>query len=358
VQKQFESMPESLVYPFQPILDVGTTREIAEGVLWIRLPMPFALNHANVFALRDETSTNSWALVDTGLKTIETLSIWQKLLRDADGPLRGAKISRIFVTHMHADHIGLAGWMTAAFNTELWMPQLEYLTGRMLLSDSGRKTSGATARFYHAAGWTSDQLDSYRVDFGSLEALTYQMPDSYRRLHKNQSIQIGGREWRVLIGGGHSPEHACLYCPELKLFLSGDQVLPKISSNVSVLSTEPAANPLGDWLNAIETFKRDLPEDILVLPGHNEPFQGIHRRLDRLANGHSLGLERLLESLREPKRIVDTFGALFSRPTFQEPIQLRLATGESLAHINYLIDIGRVAIDRVDDGVVWYVQNV
>ncbi len=348
-------MNAGLTYPCGPALETSETREIASGVVWIRLPMPFALDHANVWAIRDDDATNSWMIVDTGLKTLETVGAWRSILAGS-GPLGGAAISRVLVTHMHADHLGLAGWMTRKFGCRLWMPELEYLNGRISTSDSGRETPEDLARFYHAAGWTDEELDGYRTQFGMYGDMTYQLPDSYRRLQEGELVRIGGREWRVMIGRGHSPEHASLYCLDLGLLLSGDQVLPKISTNVSVHAVEPDADPLADWLSSIKKLRREVSDNVLVLPGHNEPFRGLHDRLDQLENGHSRALERLLDHLREPKRVVDTFGVLFARMITSEPILLGLATGESLAHVNHLLRLNEVVVERNSDGVDWYVR--
>jgi glyoxylase-like metal-dependent hydrolase (beta-lactamase superfamily II) len=183
--------------------------------------------------------------------------------------------------------------------------------------------------------------------------MIHPLPDSYRRLQDGERLMIGEHEWCVVVGTGHSPEHACLYCRDLQLFISGDQVLPKISSNVSVFPTEPDANPLADWLASIEKIKREVPDDVLVLPAHNEPFRGLHARLDYLAAGHERSLARLRDYLNEPKRAVDVFGALFSRP-INDPQLLNLATGESVAHINYLLRRGEAVVGKVVEGVVWY----
>ena len=183
--------------------------------------------------------------------------------------------------------------------------------------------------------------------------MIHQLPDSYRRLQDGQRLKIGAHEWRVIVGTGHSPEHACFHCPDLNLLISGDQVLPRISSNVSVFPTEPDADPLAEWLAAIEKIDREVPDDVLVLPAHNDPFRGLHARLDELATGHQRGLERLREILDEPRRVVDVFGALFARP-IADPHLLNLATGESLAHINYLIGLGEAAVVKEVDGVAWY----
>jgi glyoxylase-like metal-dependent hydrolase (beta-lactamase superfamily II) len=156
-----------------------------------------------------------------------------------------------------------------------------------------------------------------------------------------------------VVGCGHSPEHACLYCPELKLMISGDQVLPRISSNVSVFPTEPDGDPLTDWLTSLARIKTQIPNDVLVLPAHNDPFHGLHPRLDHLIEGHERGLVRLREMIAQPKRAVDVFRALFRRQIDEEHL-LGLATGESLAHLNCLIARGQAVRERDANGVDWY----
>ena len=348
-------MTAMAVHLSNPLPDAGETREVAPGVVWVRMPMPFALNHANLWAIRDPGPANSWSLVDAGLKTLDTVNAWRRILTGS-GPLGGATISRVIVTHVHADHLGLAGWITRKFGCRLWMPEREYLQGCALQAQAGRMAPDDNIRFYRAAGWTDGDLETYRAQFGMYGEMIYQIPHSYRRLRDGEWIEIGGHTWQIVTGRGHSPEHACLYCPDLKLFLSGDQVLPRISTNVSVLPTEPEADPLGDWLDSIDKIRRTVPDDVLVLPGHNEPFTGLHARLDRLASGHARGLDRLYDLLRQPRRAVDTFGALFARDVMAEPELLGLATGESLAHINYLLMRKDAVVDHIADGSVWYMR--
>ena len=255
---------------------------------------------------------------------------------------------------MHPDHIGMAGWMTRRFDCRLWMTRLEYLNCRVLAADTGREAPEDGVRFYRRAGWTEDDIENYRARFGGFGKMIQQLPDSYRRLQDGERLMIGAHEWCVVVGKGHSPEHACFYCPDLKLLISGDQVLPRISSNVSVFPTEPDADPLGDWLASIEKIKHEVPDDVLVLPAHNDPFRGLHARLDALANGHIRSLERLRACLNEPRRAVDVFGALFAQKITPEPLLLGLATGESIAHINYLVRRGEAVVHEVADGVAWY----
>lgn len=349
-------MSSELTFPCGEPPQTGEAREIAPGVLWIRMPMPFRLNHINLWAIRDgnpDAAGADWAIVDTGLQTLDTANAWRRLLTGA-GPLAGHSVTRVLVTHMHPDHVGMAGWLTRKFKCRLWMTRLEYLNCRLLTADTGREAPEDGVNFYRKAGWNDDDIENYRARFGGFGKMIHQLPDSYRRLRNGESIPIGEHAWQVIVGSGHSPEHACFYCPGLKLLITGDQVLPKISSNVSVFPTEPDADPLADWLESIERIKAQVPDDVLVLPAHNDPFRGLHARLDALAAEHHRGLDRLRDRLHEPMRAIDVFGALFSRPITSEPQLLGLATGESLAHINYLVRRGEAVLEERADGVAWY----
>lgn len=337
-----------LNYPCGDPPRAGAALEVASGVLWLRMPLPFTLAHINLWAVRDG---DAWAVFDTGLQTDETASAWCRLFA---GALDNRRLARVFVTHMHPDHIGMAGWLTRRFDCRLWITRLEYLSCRVLVADTGRHAPDEGIRFYRRAGWDDEAIEHYRRRFGHFGKMTYPLPESYRRLRDGERLRIGEHEWRVVVGAGHSPEHACFHCPELKLLISGDQVLPKISSNVSVFPTEADANPLADWFASLDKLKREIPDDALVLPAHNEPFRGLHARLDDLARAHGRSLERLRESLRQPRRAIDVFGALFARPIGADPQLLGLATGESLAHLNYLVQRGEVAVSEDADGIAWY----
>jgi glyoxylase-like metal-dependent hydrolase (beta-lactamase superfamily II) len=348
-------MRPTLDYPCGPPPAAGCAREVAPGVMWIRMPMPFALDHINLWAIADadDGGRRTWAIVDTGLQTVETAAAWRGLLGDG-GTLGGAPVGRVLVTHMHPDHVGMAGWLTRRYDCRLWMTRLEYLTCRVLAADTGREAPDDGIRFYRRAGWSDDELENYRARFGGFGKMIHALPDSVRRLHDGEVLRIGGREWQVVVGQGHSPEHACLHCPQAKLLVSGDQVLPRISSNVSVFPTEPEADPLGEWIASIARLRERVSDDVLVLPAHGEPFRGLHARLDHLAAGHAKSLARLHDALAEPKRVVDCFGALFARPITAEPHLLNLATGETIAHLNHLLRRGDAVLDRVEDGVAWY----
>jgi glyoxylase-like metal-dependent hydrolase (beta-lactamase superfamily II) len=341
-----EAGARGLVYPFAGRPAAGEAIEVAPGVLWMRLAMPMALDHINVYALRDG---GGWTLVDTGLNLPATRAEWEVLLA---GPLEGRPVTRVICTHMHPDHIGLAGWLCERFRAPLAMTRLEYVMARMLLADTGRPAPESGAVFYRAAGWSGEQLESYRREFGQFGRAVAPMPAGYVRMREGDRLTIGGADWRVVVGEGHSPEHACLWREADDVVLGGDQILPKISSNVSVWPTEPDADPLGDWLASLERMKTVFPDEVLVLPSHGEPFRGAQARLDALLRGHRTALRRLERALRSPKRAVDVFPALFARPV-GDGVR-GMATGESLAHLNYLLRQGRVERVRDADGVDWW----
>jgi len=310
------------------------------------MPLGGALSAINVWAIREG---EGWAIVDTGIGGTETRNAWRAVLK---GPLEGRPVTRVFVTHMHPDHIGMAGYLTRKFQADLWITRLEFVTCRSLAADTGREAPADALRFYRAAGWDEDAIETYRARFGGFGRGLYALPDSFRRLADRDVIRIGDHDWEVVVGCGHSPEHASLWCRDLKLMISGDQVLPKISSNVSVFPTEPEGDPLDDWLTSLAAIKTRVPDDVLVLPAHNEPFHGLHARIDHLIGGHERGLSRLRELIREPKRVVDVFHVLFRRRVDEG--LLGMATGEALAHLNCLIARGQAVRERDASGVDWY----
>jgi len=338
-----------LTYPFDRPAPRAWV-EVAPGVRWIRLPLPFRLDHINVWAVDVQ---DGWVLVDTGLNSPQTVADWLALT--AEGPL-ARPLRGVYATHMHPDHVGLAGWFTRRAGVPLHMSRTEYLTCRVLHADTSREAPPDGVRFHQQAGWSPAAIEAYRSRFGSFGKFIHALPDSFHRLQDGQQLQWGAHTWQVIVTSGHSPEHVSLYCAQLGVLIAGDQVLPRISSNVSVYPGEPLANPLQDWFASLQRLREQVPDTVLVLPAHNEPFYGLHARLEHLQRSQERSLQALCQQLADgPLRTVDSFTALFGRPIAEDDAsQLSLATGEATACMNYLIAQGRVRRQVDADGVAWH----
>ena len=335
-------------YEFDSNPELGETLQIADGVHWLRMPLPFELAHINLWLLEDN---DSWVTVDSGMRTEDSQGVWKKTIAElmGDKPLK-----HVVVTHLHPDHVGCAGWLADEYGIDLWMTRDEYLLCRLLVGDSGRSAPEEGVHFYKAAGFPDDALGSYKKMFGMFGKYVAPLPEAYKRIKDGDQLTFAGHHWEVIVGRGHSLEHACFFDAERNLFISGDQILPTISSNVSVYPTEPEANPLRDWIQSLQMLKTRLPEDVLVLPSHGKPFRGAHDRLDALIKEHLDGLGALFELCDEPRRAVDVFPALFKGRITKRNIIM--ATGESISHLNYLVHENKLRAERDSDGVIWYQQ--
>lgn len=335
-----------LTYPFgRRAPDAGEVIALAPGIGWARLPVPGSLRHVNIWLLDDDQGV---AVVDTGLDTPDCRQGWEQLLA---GPLADRTITRILCTHFHPDHVGLAGSLTRQFDVKLWMTRSEWLLARMLLLGASPHVPEEAVGYWRAAGWSEDRIAEERqAGWGRFAAAVTPLPASYVRIADGDTLAIGARRWRVVIGSGHSPEHACLVDEENGVLIAGDQVLPRITSNVSLMMTEPDGDPLGDWLASIARLQA-LPDDLLVLPSHGEPFVGLRARLQALDAGHRDRLEALHRHLEQPRRAVDCFHVLFGRSEFANV--MGLATGEALAHLRRLEVEGR-AIREVVNATWWF----
>jgi len=333
-------------YVFDAKPGAGETMPIGSGIHWLRLPLPFDLNHINLWLLEDG---DGWTIVDTGISSDMSKELWRQTFA---GTMDGRPATRIIATHLHPDHVGCAGWLSREFDADLWMTREEYMLARLLVADTGRPAPEEGVSFYAAAGFPDDALEEYRERFGFFGRLVSHLPESYVRVHEGDILQLGEHTWRVLIGRGHSPEHACLYCEDQNLLISGDQVLPTISANVSVWPTEPEANPLRHWLESLAKLRDDIPEDVVVLPAHGKPFVGAHERIDAIIAEHTGRLDELLNFCAEPCRAIDTFEVLYKRRV--PGSHTMMATGEAIAHLHYLMATGDVDAEPDDSGVTWY----
>lgn len=312
---------------------------------WARFAVPGPLKHVNVTLLDDGDGV---AVVDAGLDTSDTREAWELLL---SGPLAGRPVTRVIATHFHPDHLGLAGWLCDRFAAPLHMTRTEFLFARLLTSDVRDAPPPEAFAHWRLVGWDEDRIAAEAAKgWGRFAGVVSTVPRRYVRLLDGGGLAIGSRRWRIVTGNGHSPEHACLVDDAAQIMIAGDQVLPRITSNVSLMLSEPDEDPLGDWLSSIAKLKT-LDGDLLVLPGHGDPFTGLHARLDALDAGHRDGLDALHGHLSEPRRAVDCFGVLFGR-AIDDSI-FGLATGEAMAHLRRLEEEGRAVRDS-RDGVAWF----
>lgn len=335
----------SLKYPWGEHPTPGTTQEIAPGVRWLTMPMPGNLSHINLYLLEDQAG---WYVVDTGLGNEETGALWHEVFANELG---GKPVIGVICTHMHPDHIGQADMITSHFRCPLYMTRAEYYQARSFANSGGsHHQSWIGAEFYQRAGMPDDYLQQLQEMWTqrSSEGMSMpSMPSGYERLTDGKVLTIGDRDWQVVVGSGHSPEHACLYCASLKIMISGDQILPVITSNVSVHPTEPNANPLKDWMDSHDRFL-NTPTDTLVLPAHNLPFYGVRERLRGLIGHHDDRMLAIEEACVEPHMAKELLPVLFAREL--DPRQMMMALGEAIAHLHLLMHRNRIERQLHEDG--------
>jgi glyoxylase-like metal-dependent hydrolase (beta-lactamase superfamily II) len=328
-------------YPYDSLPDAGVALEIAERLCWVRMPLPFALDHVNLWLLADNDEKGSgWAAVDTGIALDAVKAHWLELLARY-------RLTRQIVTHCHPDHLGLAGWLEQQSGAGLWITQGEFVVAHLLRAGPDGYGYRAMMAFYARHGLDAARVAAFESRGNAFLRGVPTMPMSYRRLHDNDLLDIGGRRWRVIVGYGHSPEHAALYCQEIGVLISGDMLLPRITTNVHVGAATPDNDALQEYLGSLERFL-SLPTDTLVLPSHGKPFRGLHERVEQLQRHHAQRCAALEAACAAQNRsAADLLPALFDRD-ISDPHQLQFAMGETIAHLNYLEH--RQRIRRIDDG--------
>jgi glyoxylase-like metal-dependent hydrolase (beta-lactamase superfamily II) len=338
-----EGTSPNLIYPFHTPPGHGTSREVVPGLRWVRMRLPFPPDHINLWLLADGAG---WTVVDAGLARDEVKADWQTIF---DTELGGRPVTRIIVTHFHPDHVGLADWLCTTWQAPLWMTAAEWYTARAVHAQGSPADIDTRLAFYRGNGADDALLGGPVAPNGFYRRGVPAVPPAFRRIDGDEAIRIGEHDWRPIIGRGHAPEHACLYCRELGILIAGDIVLPRITPNVSVWPTEPLANPLRDYLDSLERFSH-LPDDTLVLPAHGLPFRGLHARIADIKTHHVHRLDRLEAAIAaRPHNAVECFPMLFRREI--GPDNVGLATGEALAHLHLLESQGRARRERGADGV-------
>jgi len=330
-----------LQFPFREPPAPGRALEVAPGVRWVRMPLPFALDHINLWLLEDG---GAWTLVDCGIGNPETRALWERVFAGEK-----FEVSRVLATHCHPDHAGNAAWLTTRFGAPLWMAQAEYLTAHAMRDSAAGYSADAMLALYRRHGLDDARHAVMAKRGNSYRRLVPELPQSYCRLMPGDAVTIGGRRWRAIVGYGHAPEHLSFHCEALNVVISGDMLLPKISTNVSVWPVDPEGDPLRLFLDSIRAY-RELPADALVLPSHGMPFRGAHARVAQLEAHHDARLGELLEACRgEAKSANELVALLFRREL--DAHQLFFALGEAIAHLNHLQHAGVLAREAGADGV-------
>jgi glyoxylase-like metal-dependent hydrolase (beta-lactamase superfamily II) len=333
-----------IAYPHETSPAPGVAVRLAPGVEWLCMPLPFALNHINLWLLADG---DGYAAIDTGFAQDPIKEAWKSALSER-------RLTRVIVTHCHPDHLGLAAWLEHETGAGLWIAQGEYLAAHMMVEQIAGYRISAMVEFFRQHGLEQSRIDSLVERGNGYKRGVPEIPATYRRLFPDQRLRIGDHEWRTIVGHGHAPEHMSLYCAELGVLISGDMLLPRISTNISVMASTPLADPLGLFLASIDEYL-SLPADTLVLPSHGRPFHGLHARVDQLHAHHAQRCELLVQACRNtPKSAAELIPVLFDRE-IPDPHQTMFAMGEAIAHLNYLEHAG--SMQRIEEnGLVRYVS--
>jgi glyoxylase-like metal-dependent hydrolase (beta-lactamase superfamily II) len=327
------ALESQLAYPLGDTLPaLGAVHPLAPGLGWLRMPLPFALDHINLWLLEDaREGRQGWCAVDCGVATDATRAAWEQVFA---GGMQGLPLVRVLATHCHPDHVGLSDWLCRRFDAPFWITTGEFGFARMMAAAlPGVDGTAAIPHFQRHGlvdGAVIEQMQGRRSYYPSLVPA---VPNAYTRIQDGQRLAIGAHSWRVITGFGHSPEHAALYCDALKVLISGDMVLPRISTNVSVFAVEPEGNPLQLYLDSLGKFA-DLPADTLVLPSHGRPFRGLHTRIAQLREHHAERLAEVVAACARPCSAMDIVPLMFRRPL--DAHQLNFALGEALAHLHKL----------------------
>ena len=339
-------MPLHYPHPHPPA--AGALIEVVPGVFWLRMPLPFQLNHINLWLLRDG---DGWTLVDTGFANDEVRAIWEQVIAGLDGPLR-----RLIVTHFHPDHLGLASWLMERTGAKLWMTTSEFLTAHAVWHSVAGHGPVFMVEQFRQHGLDGERLEKFAKRGSGYRMAVPALPDYYHRLKAGDAVTVDGKKWQILIGHGHAPEHMALYCSELGVLISGDMLLPKISTNISVFAATPDADSLGWFIDSLHELAQEIPEETLVLPSHGLPFTGVQARVKALCAHHEDRLRALEEACENaPQSAAGLLETLFQRAL--DTHQTMFAMGEAIAHLNHLEQTGRLSRSTDPDGVIRYTRR-
>jgi glyoxylase-like metal-dependent hydrolase (beta-lactamase superfamily II) len=325
----------------------GEWLEIAAGVFWSRVALPFRLNHVNVYVVDDG---DSWSIIDTGIANDHTRETWDRLL---GGRMAGRPVSKILITHHHPDHVGLASWLADKFDAEVVMSGTEYLLGLTYWLDSDAMKADHYRAFYRTRGLEAGVAESILDRSARYQSLTSPLPFSFRRVLHGDALKLRSRTFQIITGGGHAPEQVMLYCPDARVLFAADQIMLRITPNVSVSPRNPNGDVLGLFLSSLESLAAQIDDDVLVLPGHHSPFRGLRPRVREVIGHHDERLAAIVRACSQaPRSAADLLKTLFRFPLHRGVIAL--AFGEACAHANRLLEEGKITARLEADGVERY----
>jgi glyoxylase-like metal-dependent hydrolase (beta-lactamase superfamily II) len=334
-------------YLFEAPPEPGATRALLPGLAWVRVPLPFVLNHVNCWLLDDKDG--GVTLIDTGADKPETRELWDRVLAALPA---GQTVRQLICTHGHPDHIGLAGWLTDKLNVMLHTTLAEWLAPQVWREEGKNPMRPTTMAFFLSHGLLDAAILKMEIARETVPYHNYPLPNNFVRIVDNQTVKFGGRSWKVLVNGGHAEEHASFYCKADGILIAGDQILSKITPVVGVFPSQPHADPLADYLASLKRLRK-LPADTIVLPSHGLPFRGLHTRIDQLHNHHVGRLQALWELIDAPKNGLEMAHGLFPRAMAAEG-QTVMALAETLAHAHYLVTTKRAKRFVAADGMVTF----
>lgn len=337
-----------LHYPHAHPPASGELIEVAPGIFWLRMPLPFQLNHINLWLLRDN---DGWVIVDTGFPDDAVRATWTQIIEQLDGPVKS-----LIVTHFHPDHLGLATWLMEKTGASLLMTTGEFLTAHVVWSEVGGHGARFMVEQFRQHGLDAEHLAKFEKRGSGYRKAVPTLPEYYQRLKMGDIAAVNGKKWQILIGYGHSPEHMALYCAELDVLISGDMLLPQISTNISVFAATPGDNALGCFLDSLDDLAREIPAETLVLPSHGLPFVGVQPRVAALHSHHQERLLALEEACQNaPQSAAELLDVLFQRAL--DTHQMMFAMGEAIAHLNHLEQAGRLSRNTDAHGVIRYTRR-
>ncbi|MGQ8367470.1 MBL fold metallo-hydrolase [Glaciecola sp. 1036] len=315
-----------------PLPASGQLTKVNEYVFWLRMPLPFALDHINLYLIKDD---GGYAVLDTGIGMSSTQTLWESIFASLDKP-----ITKVIVTHMHPDHIGMAGYIVDKYQVPLYMSFAEYFMARSLSAGPNGASNWQDLNYLTLCGMDDEYVTQAKEKKGGVGKVVKPIPLQFERLSHGQTLRMAGIDWQIIVGRGHSPEHLCLYSEAINTLLSGDHILPDITPNIGVYSTEPNANSLALYLSTLPQFL-NLPKNTQVLPAHKLPFTGLHQRVNELLQHHQTFLDNLLAfCATEPQTVKACLPVLFKRPLNEH--NMFFAIAEALSHLNYLYFDGQL----------------